>query len=223
MKKYLFALLMAFGLISVLTVSCNQEALDMTPDTYSGKEYFKSIFLLQGELTEQIPSLRHFAKYMETESEESIARMVNRINETDPLFFSDLKNAIASKNANNIEAMLDRGNALLEIDVLQNTSISPEVEAQLANLNSSAYDFTDASDVEKFVRAVHGIVNSNSKPLDGPVQEIGQEKCFVVIVVFFWVYTPKRTMADSGAYPGDISNGDSFYKEKLVSEIAHLH
>jgi len=64
MKKQFFSFLTAIVLISISAVSCNQEALDIAPNNYSGEEYFKSIFLLQGELTEQIPSLRHFAKYI---------------------------------------------------------------------------------------------------------------------------------------------------------------
>jgi len=224
MKKQIFSLFMAIGLISVLAVSCNQEALDITPNTYSGKEYFKSIFLLQGELTDQIPSLKHFAKYMAVESEEAMTTIINRINESDPSFLADLETALTSKNASDIEMVMDRGNALLKIGMLPSSRFSTEVEEQLVNLNTSGYDLTNEADVQKFVSTIHSIVNSNSKTSKGT--EIGTEKCvivpyaYVAVYAYYWFWGPGQ---NRDVAPTDSINSDQFLKEKLVSELINLN
>lgn len=227
MKKSFFCLFTIIGLISILTVSCNQEALDIPSNTYSGEEYFKSIFLLQGELTDQIPSLKHFTKYMVPESEESMAAIISRTNEADHSFFSDLKAAIVSKDASKVEMVMDRGNALLEVNALQNSPISLKVEEQLSMINSNDYDFSNPVDVEKFVNMIHGIVNSNSKPF-GSVEEIGTEKCLAALLgaVWAWVYYkykfwPNKSTPDMS--PSGLTDHDQFLREKLVSEIVNLN
>jgi len=156
--------------------------------------------------------------------------LINQINEKDPSFLSDLETAITSNNANQVEMVIDRGNALLEVlPVLQNNSLDSRVEEQLANINTSDYDFTNEADVQKFVNAIHGIVNSNPIHSDRPIEEMGMERCIVRHLVFVYSVAVIATRLAvipheerSGA-TSDVTNGDSFVKEKLVSEILSLN
>jgi len=222
MKKQFFSLFMAFGLISILTVSCNQEALDMTPNTYSGEEYFKSIFLLQGKLTEHIPSLKHFTKYKQVESEEQVRAKINHINQLDPSFFSDLTTAIVSKNANDLEMVLDRGGALLDMLNVQKHTTDTKLEANLQQIDLSKYDFTKASDVEIFVNTVRQVAGEHSDLMYNEAHEVEKGIVTPTIVAAHWVIIRWVFISRVDGNVGVLTDTDSFFKEKLVSDIIHL-
>jgi len=124
--------------------------------------------------------------------------------------------------------VIDRGNALLEILLaLQSNSLDSEVEEQLANINTSDYDFTNEADVQKFVNAIHRVADSNSKPSDRPIEEMGTDKCVLIIIVAVIAVVAVKVKVipheERTAGTSDVANADSFTKEKLVSEILSLN
>jgi len=119
MKQSCYLLL----LLLTVFVSCTKTGSPLVETT--GEEYFRGIFLLDNEISEELPTLDYFNDLIKAEmaKDEQVAigfkerndRTVEAIRTLDKNFFDELAFAIQNKNASLVEEALDKGTSLISI------------------------------------------------------------------------------------------------------------
>lgn len=233
----------AFGLLlvmaaSVFLTSCEQNSLDTVTD-YSGKEYFRAIFLMEGDLASQIPSFDYFIEHKNNQLAENPERaaeiqhannmLESAVEQVAPYFFEELKAAILSNDAGKIEAILNKGNDIVRLASIQNmNSIDPAIAQELEKLDIEKYDFTKQEDIEAYLKDAEVILaptNLGGDYVEGRIGwaigpfYVGVAIAAVAIYVVLW-YTLDW---DAGTGVFDAMGDENYVNEKLVTEIANLN
>jgi len=238
LKSILFSLI-ALGAISAFLVSCEREVVIDQVKEYTGEDYFKAIFLMEGELAEKIPSYEHFILQKEKSIAENPAlvreyEQFNKnlevaVNKIDPDFTIDLKNAIESSDASKVELAIKRGGSIFKLANMEGTiKIDPAVESALSDIKNNEYDFTTEEGVNAFAKDAQNLF-TNSKNLNLAGDEYVEGRIFIVgpvavavavaavgVVVWkgYWFKT-----ADTN----DFSESDLYAQENLIQEIIKLN
>ena len=171
MKRLTYALFfLLIGLVAFQSCSNEGETLSESAALGpSGEELFRGIFLMDGDVAQQIKSYEAVNAHLEDlkakdaqlagQFAEANDKLVRGVQELSPTYFDDLQKAISSKQFNDIEEELEKGALLVVIASIPHyfeQADLAEVEAALATIDISAYDFTVQSDLQDYLKAAHG-------------------------------------------------------------------
>lgn len=129
-------LLITITLLLAVT-SCNKEIEEVTLNTFTGEEYFEGIFFAHGPFT---TNLQFHAENLRTKQEmpieyleredEYFNEMSSKINEANPAYFNQLKEAIETKNHTlTKQAIMEGGELVLEYLKTLNPIVESEANA----------------------------------------------------------------------------------------------
>lgn len=110
--------------------NCSKDERDSANKNFTGEEFFRGIFFMQGQVEDAIPSYRVYVKQLRSSPQalSEISKLsdeiVSGINKIDPGYFSLLKKAIDSKDFYMIKQMLEEANTLYLKAGLISTSYS---------------------------------------------------------------------------------------------------
>jgi len=197
-KLNLISLLMSF---IILFASCSQyDDIDLSKSTksenISGKELFKGIFLVEGEYSKKINYFQPLISVLENEFKENpelkeekekfSERIVNQVNELNPLFFNELKNAILSNSINEVESTLEKGAKLMQTAIYIENKDLEQYKSLFDEIDINNYDLTTEDGMQLFLDDYEKVFNNNGFNSDNSVDA----KCLfpiVVVAVAIWV------------------------------------
>lgn len=116
-----------------IAVSCYQDS-EIAKQDYSGEELFRGIFFLQGDVVNNLESLKPRSNQLEVaqkanpESQEFFDELVDeivmQIKLLDPEYFTNFKSQMASKNYYSMELALSNGTKMIKAAGLKSDKIS---------------------------------------------------------------------------------------------------
>ncbi len=171
MKKFINLLVIAM----LLLVSCDKDSAipeeQLSEKEVNGDDVFKTVFFYLGDEAKAISSYEkqvalleksqlksdEFLKYYEA----SARAYLSKVEEKNPKFTDDLKNAVLSKDFEQIKASLIYGGnlmmAIATIDALETTK-DKKVAGEFGKLNLGNYDFTTTKGLSILIKDLDGIM-----------------------------------------------------------------
>lgn len=187
---YSFFFLLTFSL--VLFQSCSKESAS-TEANYTGEELFRGIFLLEGEVSTKIKSFDGYRAQLQQQLDANPAladqmiitndAIVNDVKALNPDFFQTLKAAVDSDNFNRVSEVIEQGALLMasviapDLEMLANQE---EVEALLAELDLTAYDFTATEDIRRYLEDVEVALADLPQPEFKTADDHAQDRCLAL-------------------------------------------
>ena len=142
--------------LSLLFVSCSQYDDSITPTnelqktlkSTSGEEIFKSIFFADGTLTNQISALKDISASVQKLSVKELndyratqVKYLNHLKSLDSNYFTNFKNAVASKDINRIDFVLKKAATDLS-NFVKKSNKNVDVEKLVKQYGESNVDFS---------------------------------------------------------------------------------
>ncbi len=171
-------ILLFSGLSFLMLVSCNNAKLE-NPFKHSGEELFRGIFLLEGEVSEKMPSqfaimseIKKIIKQrpeFENEFREKNSELVESVRNLDNSYFALLKNAVESGNVTTLENAIARGNTLISIVILpkfyknKNVEIVQEI---VSSVDINKFDITSEEGLTNYFITIQEKIKHIPKSVD---------------------------------------------------------
>ncbi len=188
----------------LLLISCETEST-IPDEQLSEKELdsgtvFKTIFFYLGDEAKAIPSYEEQVALLEknnTENNEFLERYeasaeayLRKVNEKNPKFLDELKNAVVSKDFEQIRASLVYGGnlmtAIATMDALKATNNKDAIN-EFAKINSKNYDVTNPKELELLVSDLGTVMKADPTP--HPDKPLTYNYNFAAIITFHWTQT----------------------------------
>lgn len=237
-RKLVANIYVALTLCSLL-LWFSSEQMQATPSSfsnsqYSGKAYFQAIFFAEGALAKKLPEIRDFNIRNFTNDSKTIQetlsfqqRVMNRIDQQHPSFFSTFKKAMASRNHKVISRQLAVGGQYLEEATLRITKVKRDAaaEAQIVEEITKNVSLERATPSE-IQRAVKSHIDNFTSPQNtqGLIVHIQGGGIFLYIVLIVhdmrgvvWGPTNKLVNPD-----GDNDKTLKLSEEQLINSISKL-
>ena len=230
----------AYFLLSLLifsVVGCNKENSNITSSdsaTYSGRDLFKGIFFAQGQVAEDISSIKNSQQYfqinqMEKESKQEFDRGIDRILDAmeseSPQYFEKFKSAIQSKDHLLIQIKLKEATHRLyktSLDIYLSDQDAKKVGDVASKVNMKDYTNEDGS-VDYDALKIDVSKQFAATPKTGG-SGIAVLAVAVVLVVVLWVAVVSSQQANR--YPiKDFNSGsakDIIANEQIIDELSKM-
>jgi len=196
---------------------------------HSGEDLFKAIFLLQGDLVDEVPSLRGLRDAMRDYDFSSGESVFNAMAKTHPGYFSELEEAVNSNNHYAIESALQAGSELLILSQYSQFILSEASQGTEGMPDLSRYDLSNDAErgeamnaLSTFMSDVYDIdVDMIAFFFVGPLA-VAVAVAFVLLIASVAVWVDEHRVAPPNNDVVNILQETTITKDKIIQDLVNL-